>query len=338
MSDDRAGSRVAAVLEGLALQNASGELEIDGSPGGAIYLDRGEITFARSAWSPDLATRLHGALGPVAGLKDLLAAEDRPAGDLGGQLVRRGYLTAAELQSIVRSVVLDAIIVLTVPLSADAAISGIRLVPGVSHWARSFGRLNAAAIRAEAVRRGGQLSGLDLGRGARLQLRDLATGSAVLTSKQWQLACMMDGAATTRDLAWDNGLALYETAECVTALVSAGLCAEVSAPAPAPVPEQRAAKGSQPKVVSSLAPGQITARGVTTRTRLPKASSSGSSGPGSGVRQAMPRGRPVAADAGADAAADGGADGTRDVAGEPDFSSVSIESLRRVLDGLRRLS
>ncbi len=29
MSDDRAGSRVAAVLEGLALQNASGELEID---------------------------------------------------------------------------------------------------------------------------------------------------------------------------------------------------------------------------------------------------------------------------------------------------------------------
>ena len=58
MSDDRAGSRVAAVLEGLALQNASGELEIDGSPGGAIYLDRGEITFARSAWSPDLATRL----------------------------------------------------------------------------------------------------------------------------------------------------------------------------------------------------------------------------------------------------------------------------------------
>ena len=142
MSDDRAGSRVAAVLEGLALQNASGELEIDGSPGGAIYLDRGEITFARSAWSPDLATRLHGALGPVAGLKDLLAAEDRPAGDLGGQLVRRGYLTAAELESIVRSVVLDAIIVLTVPLSADAAISGIRLVSGVSHWAGSFGRLN----------------------------------------------------------------------------------------------------------------------------------------------------------------------------------------------------
>src|SRR5580704_3360653 len=157
MSDDRAGPRVGAVLEGLALQNASGELEIDGSPGGAIYLDRGEITFARSAWSPDLGTRLNGALGPVTGLRDLLAAEDRPAGDLGGQLVRRGYLSAAELESIVRSVVLDAIIVLTVPLSADAAISGIRLVPGVSHWAGAFGRLNVAAIRAEAVRRAGRM-------------------------------------------------------------------------------------------------------------------------------------------------------------------------------------
>ena len=235
------------MLEGLALRNASGELEIDGSPGGAIYLDRGEITFARSGWSPDLATRLRGALGPVAGLKDLLAAEDRPTGDLGGQLVRRGYLTAAELESIVRSVVLDAIIVLTVPLSADAAISGIRLVSDVSHWAGSFGRLNVAAIRAEAVRRGGQMSGLDLGRGARLQLRDLATGSAVLTSKQWRLACMMDGAATARDLAWDNGLALHETAECVTALVSAGLCAAVSAPAPRRCQSSGPQRGRSPK-------------------------------------------------------------------------------------------
>jgi hypothetical protein len=332
MSDDRAGSRVAAVLEGLALQNASGELEIDGSPGGSIYLDRGEITFARSAWSPDLATRLHGALGPVAGLKDLLAAEDRPAGDFGEQLVRRGYIAAAELESIVRSVVLDAIIVLTVPLSEDATISGIRLVAGVSHWAASLCRLNVAAIRAEAVRLGGQMSGLDLGRGGRLQLRDLTASSAVLTSLQWQLAGMIDGAATTRDLAWDNGLALYETAECVTAMVSAGLCAAVSAPLPAPVPEQLIADRPQPNVVSSLAPGRVTARGVTTRTRLPKAT--GGSGQGSGVRQVMPRRRPAAADT----SRDGGAETTTDAAAEADFSPVSIDSLRRVLDGLRRLS
>lgn len=333
MSDDRAGSRVAAVLEGLALQNASGELKIDGSPGGAIYLDRGEITFARSAWSPDLGTRLNGALGPVTGLRDLLAAEDRPAGDLGGQLVRRGYLSAAVLESIVRSVVLDAIIVLTVPLSGDAVISGIRLMSGVTHWAEAFCRLNVAAIRAEAARRGGPMSDLDLGQGARLQLRDMARGSAVLTSRQWQLACTMDGSATARDLAWDNGLALYETAECVSALVSAGLCAAVSVPAPAPEP--RASKpGPQPKVVSGLAPGRVTARGVTTRARLPKAAASGSGGQASGARPPIPRGRPASADAITGGAADPGPDTDADA----EFSPVSVESLRRVLDGLRRLS
>jgi hypothetical protein len=333
MSDDRAGSRVAAVLEGLALQNASGELEIDGSPGGAIYLDRGEVTFARSAWSPDLATRLNGALGPVAGLRDLLAAEDRPGGDLGSQLVRRGYLAAGQLESIIRSAALDAIIVLTVPLSDEAAISGIRLVSGVSHWAAEYCRLNVAAVRAEAVRRGARMADLELGRGARLHLRDLAAGSAVLTSRQWQLACMMDGSATARDLAWDNGLALYETAECVGALVSAGLCEAVAAPAPVAVPEPRVAKaGPQPKVVSGLAPGRVTARGVTTRARLPKAPA-GSSGEGSGVRQAMPRRRPGAAEA-----VPIGAQIQPEISAEADSTPVSIESLRRVLDGLRRLS
>lgn len=331
MSDDRAGSRVAAVLEGLALQNASGELEIDGSPGGAIYLDRGEITFARSACSPDLAARLRGALGLAAGLRDLLAAEDRPAGDLGGQLVRRGYLSAAELESILRSVILDAVIVLTVPLSADAVISGIRLVSGVSHWAGAFGRLNVAAIRAEAARRGRQMSALGLGQGgAPLQLQDMAGGPAVLTSRQRQFACIMNGSETARDLAWDNGLALHETAECAGALASAGLCATVPVPARAPGP--RASKsGPQPKAVSGLAPGRVTARGVTTRARLPKAATGGSGGPG-GIRPAMPR-PPAAADA-----ITGGADPGPESAEEADFSPVSVESLRRVLDGLRRLS
>ena len=337
MSDDRAGSRVAAVLEGLALQNASGELEIDGSPGGAIYLDRGEVTFARSSWSPDLATRLHGALGPVAGLRDLLAAEDRPAGDLGSHLVRRGYLAAGQLESIIRSVTLDAIIVLTVPLSAETAISGIRLVSGVSHWTAEYCRLNVAAVRAEAVRRGARMADLELGRGARLHLRDLAGGSAVLTGRQWQLACMMDGSATARDLAWDNGLALYETAECVGALLGAGLCTAVAVPAtapgPAPVPGPRAAKaGSQPKVVSGLAPGRVTARGVTTRARLPKAPGA-ANGQASGARPVMPRRRPGSVEAVAS-----GAEMQPEGSAEADSTPVSIESLRRVLDGLRELS
>ena len=74
------------------------------------------------------------------------------------------------------------------------------------------------------------MSDLDLGQGARLQLRDLAAQLGRADQPAVAARGMMDGAATARDLAWDNGLALYETAECVSALVSAGLCAAVSAP------------------------------------------------------------------------------------------------------------
>jgi hypothetical protein len=93
---------------------------------------------------------------------------------------------------------------------------------------------------------------------------------------------------------------------------------------------------TQPKAVSGLAPGRATARGVTSRARPPRAESGTS--PGSAVRQMMPRRRPGA---GASAAADGGPDTAAESepqAEEPDFTPVSIDSLRQVLDGLRQLS
>jgi hypothetical protein len=333
MSDDRAGSRVAAVLEGLALQNATGELEIDGRPGGAIYLDRGEVVFARSAWSPDLATRLQGALGTSPGLRDLLAASDKPAGDLGNQLVAEDYLTADDLRILLRSVVLDALIVLTVPLADDATVANIRLIPSVSHWAESFCRLSVASVRAEAIRQGGRMAGFDLSKSGSLELCDLKSGLAVLSREQWAIANLIDGTASARDLAWDNGLALYETIECVCGLVRAGLCTAAAA-APASPAEQKAAPVAQPRVVSGLAPGRVTARGVTTRARLPKAEAG--AGQGAGVRQHMPRRRPaVIAESAARAAAEESQDMDRS---EDESAPVSVDSLRRVLDGLRRLS
>jgi hypothetical protein len=339
MSDDRAGPRVGAVLEGLALQNASGELQVDGRPGGAIYLDQGEITFARSAWSPDLGTRLRAAIGSAPGLRDLLADPDEPGSDVGRELVRRGYLTAEELGSILRSVVLDAVIVLTVPLSTDAAIDGIRLVTGESHWAAEFCRVTAATVRAEAMSRSGRLAGFDLSQAARLELTDLSSGLAVITQDQWALACKIDGTLSVRDLAWDNGLALYETLERVSGLLSAGLCRAVAVAGPRPKEQQATPGGPQPKVVSGLAPGRVTAHGITTRARLPRAASG--TGPGSAVRQ-MPRRRPGNATAapsggGQDAQADAGRQAEAEH-GEEDFTPVSLDSLRRVLDGLRRLN
>jgi hypothetical protein len=105
---------------------------------------------------------------------------------------------------------------------------------------------------------------------------------------------------------------------------------------PAPREQQVAPGGPQPKAASGLAPGRVTARGVTTRACPPRSESG--TGPGSGVRHTMPRRRPGA---GASAAADGGPDSTAEPerqAEEPEFTPVSIDSLRQVLDGLKQLS
>jgi hypothetical protein len=330
MSDERAGPRVAAVLEGLALQSASGALEIEGSPGGVIYLDRGDVTFASSAWCPDLATRLNAVLRPASGVRDLLASADQPDSDLGAELVQGGHISAEDLQAILRSVVLDAVMALTVPMPDESTVDGIRLMAGVSHWAASFCRLNAASVRAEAVRRAARTAAPDLARTARLELRDLTEGSAVLSREHWALACMMDGTLSARDLAWESGLALYEAAECVGELVAAGLCAPRASEAA--VPERI---GAKPRTVSGQGSGRVTARGVTTRARIPKAESA------SGVRE-MPRRRPGSAPAAsasaASASAASAAEPGPDQAGDPDFTPVSVDSLRRVLDALRRLN
>ena len=55
-------------LEDLVIREASGVLEVTGSPSGAVYLDGGRIAFARASWVPGLAARL-GAVSPaLAGL------------------------------------------------------------------------------------------------------------------------------------------------------------------------------------------------------------------------------------------------------------------------------
>jgi hypothetical protein len=101
------------VLESLALQRASGILEVDGDPAGAIYLDSGQITFARASWSPGLPARLRSAIHPGDDLPDLLSSDGQADADVGRLLIQRRYLTRASLRALLRSVVVDAVLVLT---------------------------------------------------------------------------------------------------------------------------------------------------------------------------------------------------------------------------------
>ena len=113
---------MAAVLESLCRKGASGVLEVEGNPAGAIYLDQGQITFARSSWAPDLTARLCGALRPPPELRNFLRGSDQADRNSGALLVRRGYMSENDLRSILRSAVIDALIVLTMPLVGGSSV------------------------------------------------------------------------------------------------------------------------------------------------------------------------------------------------------------------------
>ena len=134
-------------------------MAIDGNPAGAVYFDGGDVTFARSSWSPDLAARLCAVLRHSAEVCELLPGIDRPDGDLGAVLVARGYLTADQLHAILRSAIIDAVMVLTVPLAQEASVADIRLEPDSEHWAGSFCRLPVQRARAEAARQAERMAG-----------------------------------------------------------------------------------------------------------------------------------------------------------------------------------
>jgi hypothetical protein len=106
---------VTAALARLAQRRVSGILEIEGNPAGTIYLNQGQITFARASWIPGLGARLPGALrSPARRLRspavapELIADPDRPDRDIGSVLVRRKYLSRGALQAILYSIIVDA--------------------------------------------------------------------------------------------------------------------------------------------------------------------------------------------------------------------------------------
>jgi DNA-binding NarL/FixJ family response regulator len=222
----------------MAVQQASGMLEVYGNPAGTVYFDQGQIAFARASWIPDLSARLLGALRPSAESRDLLVDGDRPDRDICTMLVQQKDLTRAELQKILRSVVVDAVIVLTMPADEDSFVSDIRFAPSGPHWASAFSRLHVDSVRMEAASRAERVARQHLARTTPVQLRDLSRPSAVLSRQQWAVACMIGGGLSAQDLAWQCGLALYEAIEYVGDLIRAGMCVTSVAEASGPAAEQ----------------------------------------------------------------------------------------------------
>ena len=109
-------------------------------------MDKGLITFARASWIPDLTARLSSAITPDAQCRDQLRGADQPERDIGAALLRHRALSPDKLQAIVRSAVIDAVVVLTVPLADESFVSDIRFRAPSAHWAAAYSRLRVDAV------------------------------------------------------------------------------------------------------------------------------------------------------------------------------------------------
>jgi hypothetical protein len=307
---------VAAVLEALILQNVSGVLQITGDPGGAIYLDHGQLTYAEASWIPGLAARLRGR-PELAGLVDGSVLDgDRPDHDLGLALIQSQQLTRVGLRAILKSMLLDAVMVLTMPLADETSVSGTRFEALKTHWAGTYSAQRLASLRVIAAKKIAVLDQAKIGVTDPLELRDLPHRWAVIKREHWEVASRIDGTASMRDLALSSGLALHEVIERVGYLVKKEMCGPGVVPDVVPGQHEPVASEFDPSVGNGIPESVSLAEAVPVADNAPV------------VRRVpeIPAGRSRL-----DAVPTGNDDDDR----QP---PPSAEELRRVLDGLRRLT
>jgi hypothetical protein len=216
-----------AVVEDLGARGASGVLEVKGNPSGAIYLDNGHIAFAWASWVPGLVARLRGILPSPAELQGLPAGRDTDDAALAALAVQRGYLTAAALHELIRSIIVDAFLVLTIPLAMDSTVASIRFASARTYWTEMFPRLDIDPVRWEALRQAQRMADYGLAPTTAVALRDLRRPAAVLTREQWAVASLIIDNASAREIALRHGAALTDTVECLGNLIRVGLCTPV---------------------------------------------------------------------------------------------------------------
>lgn len=235
-----------ARVEELGTHGATGVLEVTGDPSGVIYLDEGRVAFARASWTPGFADRVRGQA--PAELGDLLADPRTDDAAIAAHLVRRGYLTAEGLHELIRSVVVDAFLVLAVPLVVNSHIAAMRFVSTRPYWTELFPRLDVSAVYLDAIKRAERMSDYGLAPTTAVTLCDLRLPAAVLTQRQWAVACQIRGQMSARDLALRNGTALADTAECLGSLIWANLCVPVRAAKRRELPSGRPERVQSPQV------------------------------------------------------------------------------------------
>jgi hypothetical protein len=337
MHEELARPRVLASLEDLAAGEASGVFEVAGNPSGAVYLDGGHIAYARASWVPGLAARL-GARYPVLAVPPGQDVDDIT---IAGLAVQRGCLARAGLEEILRSIIIDAFLVLTVPLAADSPVTAMSFTSTRTYWTEMFPRLRLDSVRGEALRLGKRIAQYGLSATTRVTLCDLEGPTTVLTREQWAITCQLGDLRggdlmSARDLAMRSGGALSETVESLGLLVRAGVCAPVrdgedgSLPAATPSPMPSRA----PSFLSSPSTAPLPAAVPGEREQVAAVPVTGELGLASGAPASEPVPEPAPAEPLPVRSPEPGLSGRVAGRGRP----PTTEILRQVLSGLRKLS
>ena len=122
-ADQIVGDQIVGKLTELGHRGASAAVEISGQPGGIVYLSNGRLAFAESPAVPDLGTRLVRSRRLAPDVWDQIARDSRPDGAVGAALVGRAHVTPAELQRLLQSIALDALLALTTPFAGECCVT-----------------------------------------------------------------------------------------------------------------------------------------------------------------------------------------------------------------------
>ncbi len=214
-------------VEDLVARGESGVLEVTGNPSGVVYLDDGHIAYARASWVPGLGAQLRAFSPALAALAEPPFGQDADEAAIAALAVRSGYLTPAQLHELIRSTIVDAFLVLTIPLVPHSPVTAIRFTPNRTYWTDMFPRLGIDLVRQEARRRAELMAECGLAPTTTVAPRDLTAPAVVLTREQWAMACQIGERASARDIALQHGASLSDTVQCLGSLVRAGLCTPV---------------------------------------------------------------------------------------------------------------
>lgn len=261
------------VVGELSSQRASGVLEVSGSPSGAVYLDDGRIVFARASLVPSLAARLRAVRPELASLGEVLSGRDADEAAIATFAVQGGYLTATALYDLIRSVIIDAFLVLTIPFAMESPVAAIRFTAARTHWTELFPRLGIDLVCGEALGVAERMAEHGLAPTTAVEPCDLPAPVAVLTREQWAVASQIGGRTSALESAARRGAALSDTLECLAGLIRAGLLAPVLSGGPTRLPSRPSGPGRpagpSPRLGEERLPPPPAAPDYLDRTRRP---------------------------------------------------------------------